>query len=239
MKCEFCGHDNELDATYCEQCGNKLKTPSSFGRSPRPQPKKAIKSTNKALIASIIILLVVLGVMVGYLLTAPKSTGINNNSTNAVKEQISLSSGFPVSQVPNLAQDISNAGVGFNNSDLALNGINFSGVTLDKNQCLYILSRGIVMINEGETGNIPIKQYGNAENPYGTVNTATITQAEYVDMAKRTYTWMDNNGISPNYIGIKVSGQPDLSTDNLLNLYLKILTQYKSTGQLPSSVSIP
>ncbi len=239
MKCEFCGHENELDSTYCEQCGNKMSRPTSFGRSQRPQPKKGTNSTNKALIASIIILLVVLGVMVGYLLIAPKSTGTSNNTTNPVKEQISLSTGFPVSQVPNLAQDISNAGVGFNNTDLTLNSINYSGVTLNKNQCLYILSRGIVMINKGETGNIPINQYKDAENPYGTVNTATITQAQYVDMAQRTYTWMDNNGISPNYIGISVSGQPDLSTDNLLNLYLKVLTQYKSTGQLPSSVSIP
>lgn len=234
MKCENCGHDNKQDATYCEECGSKLQGPS-FGKSYRPKPKKGMNTSNKVLIASIVILVVVLAVMVGFLLTNHSSTVPDNNSTNKngiTEDQTSFSNGFPVSEVPKLAQAISNEGTDFES-------INYSGVTLDRNQCLYILSQGIVMINKGETGNIPIGQYGNADNPYGTVTTSTISKAEYVDMAQRTYTWMDNNGQSPNYIGITVSGQPDLSTDTLLNLFTKVLTQFESTGQLPASVSIP
>jgi hypothetical protein len=159
--------------------------------------------------------------------TSAQSTGGSNSGSG----QISLSTGFPVSEVPGLAHEISKVGVDFSS-------ITYSGVTLDKNQCLYILSRGIVMINNGETGNIPIGQYGNPESPYGTVTTVTITQTQYVDMAQRTYTWMDSNGISPNYIGITVSGEPDLSMDSVLNLYSKVLDQYESTGQLPASVTI-
>jgi len=50
---------------------------------------------------------------------------------------------------------------------------------------------------------------------------------------------MDNNGDSPNYVGISNPGQPDLSPDITLNLFAKVLSEYKSTGQLPASVSIP
>jgi len=234
VKCQNCGYENELNATYCEQCGSKLTGAPSFGKSNLPKRKEGMSTTNKILIASIIILVIVLGVMVGFILRSPTVTSNNttSNTNPVVEEQISLSTGFPVSKVPDLAQEISKVGADFKT-------ITYSGVTLDKNQCLYILSRGIVMINNGETGNIPIGNYGDPENPYGTVSSATITKTDYVDMAQRTYTWMDSQGISPNYIGITVSGEPDLSMDNVLNLYTKILTQYKSTGQLPESVTFP
>lgn len=235
MKCENCGHDNELDATYCEECGSKLMRTPSFGKSNHAKPKEGMITKNKILIVSVIVLVVVLGGMVGYLLKSSSTVAPNNttgNTTNIAKEQISLSTGFPVSEVPTLAQEISRVGTGFSS-------INYSGVTLDKNQCLYILARGIVMINNGETGNIPIGQYGNPENPYGTVTSATIIKKDYVDMAQRTYTWMDNNRISPNYIGITASGQPDLSMENMLTVYSKVLTQYKSSGKLPESITFP
>jgi hypothetical protein len=134
--------------------------------------------------------------------------------------------------VPNLVQSITQSGVSFSN-------IKFGGVTLDKNQCLYITARAIVMLNKGETGNIPINQYGNPDNPYGTVTTATIMKSDYVNMAQRTYTWMDKNADAPNYGGITNSGQPDLSTYDMLNLYSKVLSEYKNTGQLPASIQIP
>jgi hypothetical protein len=134
--------------------------------------------------------------------------------------------------VPNLAQSITQSGIGFST-------INFNGITLDRNQCLYITARAIVMLNKGETGNIPINQYGGPDNPYGTVTSATIAKSDYVDMAQRTNTWMDKNGRAPNYLGITNPGQPDLSTYDTLKLYSKILTEYKNTRQLPASIQIP
>ncbi|MCC7550334.1 MAG: pseudomurein-binding repeat-containing protein [Methanobacterium sp.] len=234
MKCQNCGHENESNSIYCEECGGRLSGSPSFGRSKSSKRKEGMNTTNKILIASIIILVIVLGVMVGFLLRSPTPTNNSTitNTTPVVEEEISLSNGFPVSKVPDLAQEIVKSGTDFNS-------ITYSGVTLDKNQCLYLLSRGIVMINNGETGNIPIKNYEDPDNPYGTASSATITKNDYVDMAQRTYTWMDSYGISPNYIGITVSGEPDLSMDNMLSLYSKILAQYKSSGQLPETVTFP
>ena len=228
MKCKKCGHDNDYDATYCEECGSKLTGKSTLSQP--SSPKKGLTSTNKILIISIVALVAVLGIMAGVLLKTPNTPVTPNNTV--INEPISTNTGFPVSQVPNLAQEISKVGVRFNT-------ITYNGITLNKYQCLYILSKGIVMINSGQTGNIPIGNYGDPDGPYGTVTAATIIKSDYVDMAQRTYNWMDNNGISPNYIGITVAGQPDLSPESLLNLYVNVLTQYKSTGQLPNSVIIP
>jgi hypothetical protein len=232
VKCKICGHENDSDASFCEECGNEI------GKDTLSRPKSSKKETegltqmNKILIVSIIALVAVLGIMAGVLLKAPNNSNTTIPNSTVNNEPISMSTGFPVSQVPNLAQEISKIGVGFDT-------ITFKGVTLDKNQCLYILSKGIVMIDSGQTGNIPIGNYGNPDSPFGTITAATITKSQYVDMAQRTHSWMDNNGLSPNYIGISVAGQPDLSPESLLNLYVNVLTQYKSTNQLPPSVIIP
>jgi len=234
MKCENCGYDNDADAAFCEQCGAKLPEKAAFGRKSTQPEKEESKNINTALIVAIVALVVILGIMGGILLKMGSSSTPANttNTTTLAPETISLATGFPVSQVPGLASEISRVGVGFST-------ITYQGVTLDKNQCLYILAKGLTMISTGQTGNIPIKQYKGPDNAYGTVTSATIAQADYLSMAQRTGTWMDNSGQTPNYIGITVSGQPDLSPDSMLNMYAKVLTQYKSTGQLPASVTIP
>ena len=75
------------------------------------------------------------------------------------------------------------------------------------------------MINSNETGNIPIKSIQSASSPEGTVTSGNIAQSDYVNVATRTYTWIDNYGRSPNYVGIKNPGQPDLSPTMTLDLF--------------------
>ena len=224
MKCSNCGQDNDDDAKFCEHCGSKIST--TIGQKPMAQPvKEGWSTSSKVIVIGLVILIVILGVTLGVLLKSDTST---TNTTPT----ISMSTGIPISEVPALAQSITQSGVDFST-------INFGGVTLDRNQCLYITARAIVMINNGETGNIPINQYGDPDDPYGTITSATIAKSDYANMAQRTYQWMDNNGDAPNYGGIYTAGQPDLSTYNMLKLYSKILTEYKNTEQLPAAITIP
>ena len=224
VKCPNCGQDNDDDAKFCEHCGSKIST--TIGQKPMAQPlKEGWSTSSKVIVIGIVILIILLGVTLGVLL---KSDTPTTNTTPT----ISMSTGIPISEAPALAQSITQNGVDFTT-------INFGGVTLDRNQCLYITARAIVMINNGETGNIPINQYGDPDDPYGTITSATIAKSDYVNMAQRTYQWMDNNGDAPNYGGIYTAGQPDLSTYNMLKLYSKILTEYKNNGQLPAAITIP
>ncbi|MFA0832786.1 MAG: pseudomurein-binding repeat-containing protein [Methanobacterium formicicum] len=168
----------------------------------------------------------VLGIVIVGLILFCSGCTSNNNIT------ISESSGIPVSEVPNLASEVSK-------STGSIQSIQFKGVNLSMNQCLYIFAKGIVMINSGEKGNIPIKTYQKAENPSGTVNSAKIAKNEYVDMADRTYKWMDQNSMVPNYIGVYEGGANDLSPEMLLKTFIKVLNEYKSNGKLPESVTVP
>lgn len=226
MKCPNCGQENDDDAKFCEHCGSKISKSVGHTSMPTQPVKEGWSTSSKVIVIGIVILIVILGVTLGVLLKS------NNPTTTNTTPTISMSTGIPISEVPALAQSITQNGVDFTT-------INFGGVTLDKNQCLYITARAIVMINNGETGNIPINQYGNPDDPYGTVTSATIAKSDYVNMAQRTYQWMDNNGDAPNYGGIYTAGQPDISTYNMLKLYSKILTEYKNTGQLPAAITIP
>lgn len=235
VKCTNCGHENDQDATFCENCGSKIGKGYSAGISKdQPVNEEGLAQSTKILIAVCVILVIGVGITAGYLLKNNQQTAAVslNPSSNSSNNSISKSSGFPVSEAPNLAYEIIK-----NNGTVA--SVNYGTITLDNNQCLYILSKSIVMLDNGQSGNIPINSYGNAANPAGTVTSATITRVEYLDIASRTYTWMDKNGDSPNYVGIINPGQPDLSPSTSLNLFAKILSVYKSTGQLPDSVSIP
>ncbi|HEX3013230.1 MAG TPA: pseudomurein-binding repeat-containing protein, partial [Methanobacterium sp.] len=199
MHCPKCGANNDSDAKYCEKCGTPLNG----------SPKVTEENTSPAvkyLIVICVILVAGLGIAAGYIFQGHPTA---SNSNQVQSNVISQSTGFPLSETPNLAVQISKA-----NGNIA--SVQYHGVTLDKNQCLYILSKAIVMFNSGETGNIPIDTYGDANEPGGYLSHAYITKSEYVDMADRTYKWMDSNGRSPNHTGIDYSGSPDLSPDTTL-----------------------
>lgn len=221
MQCPKCGTNNDSDAKYCEKCGTPLNG-SAKGIEENTSPAV------KYLIVICVILVAGLGIAAGYIFQGHPAA---SNSTQVQSNVISQSTGFPLSETPDLAAQISNA-----NGSIA--NVQYHSVTLDKNQCLYILSKAIAMLNSGETGNIPIDKFGDASEPGGYLTHAYITKSEYVDMADRTYKWMDSNGRSPNHTGIDYSGSPDLSPDTTLKAFAKVLTEYKATGELPAGISI-
>ena len=231
VRCKNCGHENYEGNRFCENCGSKLIR-GPLAQKPTPKPKEeGWSTTSKVLVIAIVILIIVLGALVAILLKPNVTPNITiNNTTQPIT--ITESTGIPVSEVPNLAQSITQSGVNFTT-------IKFDGVTLDRNQCLYITARAIVMLNKGKTGNISIKRYKNPNNPFGIVSSANIVKNDYVNMAQRTTTWMDKNSTAPNYVGITSPAQPDLSTYDVLKLFSKVLTSYKNTGQLPISMQIP
>jgi hypothetical protein len=232
MICPKCGHKNDIDADFCENCGTKIKNTGDDKQYTNNSSNESISQTTKLLIVICVVLVIGIGIAAGVLIKNNLEKSPVQSVTNSSADQITNSSGFPVSQTSNLAVQI----VKYNGN---MGSVNYGSVKLDQNQCLYILSKAIVMINNNETGNIPIKSIQSASSPEGTVTSGTIAQSDYVNVATRTYTWIDNYGRSPNYVGIKNPGQPDLSPTMTLDLFSKVLSEYNSTGQLPQSVSIP
>ena len=231
MICHKCGHKNDEDADFCENCGTKIKNTLSDKPGTNEPPKEGMTQSTKILILVCVVLVIGVGIAAGILIKNSQQESPDQSATSA-SNQITNSTGFPLSQASNLAVQISKYNGNFES-------ITYGSITLNKNQVLYILAKAIVMINSNQQGNIPIKSIQSPSSPEGTVTSATIAQSDYVSIASRTYSWADKYGRTPNYVGITNPGQPDLSPTTTLNLFTKVLSQYNSTGQLPASVTIP
>jgi Predicted membrane protein len=220
MFCPKCGSKNEEDSKFCEKCGTNLYDDSEITTENTGSPSNSTGSSVKFLIVICIVLVAGLGIAAGYIFHAH---GTTSNSSQTQSNSLSLSN------VPELVAQITDGNTAT---------VQYNGMTLDENQCLYILAKAIVMLNSGQTGNIPIKTFGDAADPSGSLTSATITKDEYVDMADRTYTWMNSNGRSPNHTGIDSPGACDLSPDTTLKAFAEVLSEYQSTRQLPAEISI-
>ena len=82
-KCQNCGHENDMDATFCESCGANIKQPISNITYPKKANKEeGMVQSTKILIAICIILVVGLGITAGALMQMNKGGGtITTNSS--------------------------------------------------------------------------------------------------------------------------------------------------------------
>jgi len=85
--CKNCGHENDEDATFCENCGANLGSTS-------PQETSAgMSRINKILIVAVIVLVLGVGLTVGLLLTSKSpasNTTVNNTSVNVTESENTL-----------------------------------------------------------------------------------------------------------------------------------------------------
>lgn len=224
MFCPKCGKDIPDSAKFCKYCGTELNRNNQ-------SKKKEDEKTSPFLIGAVVVAAVVL---IALIIFAVGTIGGDSNSNQEVNDNnvsvVSLSA-FPVSEAPNLAQALSQQGYP--------SSINFKSVELDTSQCLYILTKSIVEIAQGNTnGTIDVGNPGYAPYPSGADISQTISSAQYIDICNRFSTWIESNGQVPNYVGINTGGVPDISPLNMLYIASDILITYKSTGQLPETANV-
>lgn len=243
MFCPKCGKEIPDDAKFCKFCGNEIKKNkgSIKGRVVKKDSGKKDEKTSPVLIGAVVVAAIVLVVLVVLAMgvlnndsSSGNGLGIGQASNEQVAEDtvqsVSLSA-FPVSEAPNLAQALSEQGYP--------SSINFKSVTLDTSQCLYILTKSVVEIANGNTGGtISVGNPAYAPSPSGADVTQTISSAQYIDICNRFSSWIESNGQVPNYVGINTGGVPDISPLNMLRIASDILIDYKNNGQLPSTAVV-
>ena len=83
-KCQKCGYENDMDATFCEKCGAKLTSSFSTIAPSKPiRKEESMAKSTKILIVVCVILIAGLGISIGVLMQMNKGEGtvIVNNST--------------------------------------------------------------------------------------------------------------------------------------------------------------
>ena len=158
----------------------------------------------------------------------------NGNETNDTDDDVDISSSvseIEMTDVPNLAQQVSGTGYSFST-------IEYMGNEYTKAQCIYIFSEYLLNVNDGKTSPIEVKDIDEASNPSGDDLSQSIDKSDYLSIANRVHSWMDSQGSVPNYVGISQAGVADLSPDKMLKLFTLASLDYAVTGDLPSSVEI-
>ena len=101
-RCQNCGHENDMDAAFCENCGVKLNISRNSRNHPMYPIEEGMSQSTKILIMVCIILVAGLGITAGALIQMNKNggtvPGTNNNSVN--QSTNSTSSNVPVNNVP-------------------------------------------------------------------------------------------------------------------------------------------
>ena len=86
-KCENCGHENDVDATFCETCGANLKSASNIRTRREPIKKDTgMSQSTKILIVICVILIAGLGVTAGALMQMNKGSGTVATNTSSVSQ---------------------------------------------------------------------------------------------------------------------------------------------------------
>ena len=238
MFCPKCGKDIKEGSKFCKHCGSEIKNKSSPSVSVVTTSSNDDEKTKKIIIGAltaVIVVLVILFVVFGMGLLNGNSNDANVQSasvqsSSAGSKPVSLNS-FPVSEAPALAQAIKNSNGNF--------PVQFQSLSLSKAQCLYILSKSIVEINNGNAdGSISVGNPGYAPHPSGRDSSQSIARSNYVDMSNRFSSWIERNGAVPNYVGVYTGGVPDVSPSKMLDICVHILINYDNSHTLPASVNI-
>lgn len=133
--------------------------------------------------------------------------------------------------VPNLAQKVSER-------NYAFSSIDYEGNEYTEAQCIYIFSEYLLNVDKNKDSSIEIKDIKKATNPSGKDSSQSIEKSDYLSMAQRVHSWMDQKGRVPNYVGISGIGAADLSPKMMLKLFTLATLEYSITEELPESVEI-
>lgn len=133
--------------------------------------------------------------------------------------------------VPNLAQLVSQ-------KNYAFTSLEYEGNEYDEAQCIYIFSEYLLNIDKNKNSSIEIKDIKDATNPSGEDLSQSVDKEDYLSMAQRVHSWMDQKDTVPNYVGVSGIGAADLSPKMMLKLFTLATLEYSITEELPESVDI-
>ena len=235
MFCPNCGKELKDGSKFCKHCGYEITPKSNVNTvSTNYDTTTNTKERNEKVLIGVLIVAIAILAIVFVAFGTGLFNGNGDNSqgflSSSSSKPVSLSS-FPVSEAPALAQAIKNSGGNF--------PIKFRSLSLSKAQCLYILTKSISVIADGNPdATISVKDPSYAPHPSGRDYSQSIPRSNYVDMCNRFSSWIESDGAVPNYIGITTPGASDISPSRMLDICVSILIDYGNTKNLPTSVKI-
>lgn len=104
---------------------------------------------------------------------------------------------------------------------------------MNQAQFLYLLTTCTYQLNSGITTNIALKSVAVASSPLEEMTSGNLDKSEYIDLANRLKSYMDSNGMAPNY-GSTTLGK--IRFESLIYLYSRVMGFYRTEQYLPNYV---
>jgi Transglutaminase-like enzymes, putative cysteine proteases len=113
-------------------------------------------------------------------------------------------------------------------------------VTIDTKQIkmsdmLRLMTAGVLQLNSGVKTPVVLKDIDPPKNSTGDIINGTIGKSEYLTIAKNIESFIDANGIAPNYA---TSSLGKIQYESAIYMYSKIWGFYSTNKRLPSYVTI-
>ncbi|MGB9980068.1 pseudomurein-binding repeat-containing protein [Methanobacterium sp.] len=100
---------------------------------------------------------------------------------------------------------------------------------------LKLMVNGVLQLNNGITNPIKLENILNPQESTGSFKTGSINLAEYLKLAQTIKSFIDSNGIAPNY---STTSLGNIQFEQLIYMYSKILNFQKENNRLPNTVSM-
>lgn len=115
--------------------------------------------------------------------------------------------------------------------------INISEVNVTSEQYLYLSTKCVVSLYNGKNEETKIKSFNVSSpiNPQGACIQGTLSKMEYINIAKRIQSFVENNSRAPNYANSKLG---KISYHTLLYLFANICILYDKEKKLPDYVTL-
>ena len=100
---------------------------------------------------------------------------------------------------------------------------------------LKLMVTGLLQVNNKTTSSITLTTVGNPQNSTGSFIKGQITKTSYLDIAQRIKSFINSNGLAPNYATTSLG---KVQYEQMVYMFSKILNYYNTNKVLPNYVSM-
>lgn len=137
-----------------------------------------------------------------------------------------------ISQITSVANSVKSQ---YETSKTLPNSLTVNNSQISIAQFSYLLSGAIVNLSFGSSSPVAIRNVDPASSSSGIIKSGNIAKSEFVSMAQNFSIYALTNGRAPNYVS---SSLGNMSFENTVYMFSKILNYYQSYGRLPNYVSM-
>ena len=156
------------------------------------------------------------------------------NTNNVLPNYVSVKpwNGFTIDQVASAATNVKTF---IKNNQRLPEYVTINGLNVGMPSFLELLTTAVLQVNNGNTASIDYNIFGSPQSPTEQVNSGNLNKNEYIELASRIKSYMDSNGVAPNY-GSSTLGK--IRYESLIDIYSRILSYYSTNRVLPNYASV-